>query len=138
MREITAPSFRDPMTERLAISAAKDKAGTAPPGSMEPADVASRAEMREAYASLKAIDAARNSNVEYNNDGEFFTCIVFPSKTHREAFLAATHARSAFDDDNDMQYVDGMALARRLNIELPPVLQRPKRSRLAKLFGANT
>lgn len=53
---------------------------------------------------------------DYTDDAEFFTVVVFQSKDQRDAFVDAIGGAN-IDDDN--QFVDGIALAKTWQIELP-------------------
>ena len=53
---------------------------------------------------------------EYTDDAEFFSVVVFQSKEQRDAFVEAIGGAN-IDDDN--QFVDGVALAKRWKIDIP-------------------
>lgn len=53
---------------------------------------------------------------EYTDDAEFFTVVVFQSKEQRDAFVEEIGGAN-IDDDN--QFVDGIQLAKRWNIDIP-------------------
>jgi len=53
---------------------------------------------------------------DYTDDAEFFTVVVFQSKEQRDEFVDAIGGAN-IDDDN--QFVDGVALAKKWKIELP-------------------
>lgn len=80
-------------------------------------------ELAKTRAFFKEADAKRDAAIDFNGDGEFFTCVVFPTKAHRDVFLEAVKAISYWD--NDPQYIDGMELCKYLKIELPHVPQLP-------------
>lgn len=54
---------------------------------------------------------------DYTSDAEFFCVVIFQSKEQRDAFVESIGGAN-IDDDN--QYVDGMELAKRWNIDIPP------------------
>jgi hypothetical protein len=133
--------MRDPLAERLKkrITDAKEKArlekNTAEIEERigERLDDLTRAELASAKQKFREMDQKRNAMYDFNNDGGYYCCLVFPTQAHRDAFLTAARARVAFAD-GDNCYIDGMHLARRFEIELPPPVERPEGSRLGKLL----
>lgn len=55
-------------------------------------------------------------------DSEFWVCLVFQTRAQREAFVAALGERGMLPADvsKDDKYLSGTALAKQLNVTLPP------------------
>lgn len=60
------------------------------------------------------------AHIDASNDFDFFTCIVFTSMAQRDAFLDATRW-----DAFGKRYIDGLALAKKLGVQLPASAYRP-------------
>lgn len=78
----------------------------------------------QGFADRKKAEATRQA---YAEDGEFFTCLVFQSKDQRDAFIKALNLRP-----EDPQYLDGQAIAKALNIDLPAPAGKPTLPRIDK------
>jgi hypothetical protein len=106
-------SSRDP----FAAVAADVKAGEAPNGG-KPGDSegGSEADLSELLKGFKSRARTEDDRMALAVDGAFYAVLVFPSTEIRNAFF--TNAQC--DEANDLNFINGVHLAQRLGIPLPP------------------
>lgn len=90
----------------------------------ETGEVQSKKELSETLKAIAGRQKIEKERRDAATDGEFWAQLIFDSKIQRDAFFAGLAASHLLED----QWVDGVALASHLQIELPasPVLSSGK------------
>jgi hypothetical protein len=106
----------DPFAERS--GRAIDPARLPPPGSLERM---AQEEVDEIAQSFRQRMQRENRRLDFVLDSDYWCCLVFQSSEQLLAFLNATGWRRLGE-----RYIDGLAVARAMNIDLPPAPAWPR------------
>lgn len=86
---------------------------------VEPGDTETAAaeELSEMLKGFKGRAKVEDDRFELATDGGFYAVLVFPTTAHRDAFFTAVKCPEA----RDLNFINGMHLAERMKLSLPPV-----------------